>query len=51
MTWFSLAFIPPFFWAISNIVDSYISKDKNRNIWESLIIVNLSKIPFLVVFG
>jgi len=51
MTWFTLALIPPFFWAISNIVDSYISKDKNRNIWESLIIVNLSKIPFLIVFG
>lgn len=51
MTWFTLALIPPFFWAISNIVDSYISRDKTRNIWESLIIVNLSKIPFLLIFG
>ncbi len=51
MTWFTLALIPPFFWAISNIVDSYISRDKGRNIWESLIIVNLSKLPFLLMFG
>lgn len=51
MTWFTLALIPPIFWAISNIVDSYISKDSGRNIWENLIIVNLSKIPFLIVFG
>ena len=51
MTWFTLALIPPIFWAISNIVDSYISKNKERNIWESLIIVNFSKIPFLLVFG
>lgn len=51
MTWFTLALIPPFFWAISNIVDRYISSNKGRNIWESLIIVNAAKIPFLLVFG
>jgi drug/metabolite transporter (DMT)-like permease len=51
MNWFTLALIPPFFWAISNIVDSYISKNKERNIWQNFIIVNLSKFPFLLILG